>query len=50
MEKKFIDLISAKYLKKDLPYRRAIWHGFVTAAAATHFAAIMTGVVLPAGA
>ena len=38
------------YLKKDLPFRRAIWHGFVTAAAATHFAAIMTGVVLPAGA
>jgi hemolysin III len=36
------------YLKKDLPFRRAIWHGFVTAAAATHFAAILTGVVLPA--
>lgn len=35
------------YLKRDLPYRRAIWHGFVTAAAATHFAAILTGVVLP---
>jgi hemolysin III len=38
------------YLKKDLPFRRAIWHGFVTAAAATHFAAILTGVVLAAGA
>jgi hemolysin III len=36
------------YLRKDLPFRRAIWHGFVTAAAATHFAAILTGVVLPA--
>ena len=36
------------YLNKTLPFRRAIWHGFVTAAAATHFAAIMTGVVLPA--
>jgi len=34
------------YLKTDLPYRRAIWHGFVTAAAATHFAAILNGVVL----
>jgi hemolysin III len=36
------------YLKADLPYRRAIWHGFVTAAAATHFAAILNGVVLAA--
>ena len=36
------------YLKTDLPYRRAIWHGFVTAAAATHFAAILNGVVLAA--
>jgi hemolysin III len=35
------------YLNKRLPFRRAIWHGFVTAAAATHFAAILTGVVLP---
>jgi len=34
------------YLKANLPYRRAIWHGFVTAAAATHFAAILDGVVL----
>ena len=34
------------YLKRDLPFRRAIWHGFVTAAAATHFVAILTGVVL----
>ena len=36
------------YLNKSLPFRRAIWHGFVTVAAATHFAAILTGVVLPA--
>jgi hemolysin III len=36
------------YLKKNLPFRRAIWHGFVTAAAATHFAAILNGVVLAA--
>ena len=34
------------YLKADLPFRRAIWHGFVTAAAATHFVAILDGVVL----
>lgn len=34
------------YLKKDLPFRRAIWHGFVTVAAGTHYAAILTGVVL----
>jgi hemolysin III len=34
------------YLKVDMPFRRAIWHGFVTAAAATHFVAILTGVVL----
>ena len=29
-----------------LPYRRAIWHGFVVAAAGVHYAAIFTGVVL----
>jgi hemolysin III len=35
-----------------LPYRRAIWHGFVVTAAASHFAAICIGVVLapPVGA
>ena len=32
----------------QLPYRRAIWHGFVVAAAGVHFAAICTGVVLAA--
>ena len=36
------------YLRKTLPFRRAIWHGFVVAAAATQYAAILTGVVLPA--
>ena len=36
------------YLRQSLPYRRAIWHGFVATAAATHYAAVVTGVVLPA--
>ena len=31
-----------------LPFRRAIWHGFVVTAAAAHFAAICIGVVLAA--
>jgi hemolysin III len=31
-----------------LPFRRAIWHGFVVCAAAIHYAAIMTGVALAA--
>ncbi len=35
------------YLNRRLRFRRAIWHGFVVAAAATHFAAILIGVVLP---
>ncbi len=35
------------YLNRTLPFRRAIWHGFVAAAAGTHFAAILIGVVLP---
>jgi len=34
------------YLRRTLPYRRAIWHGFVVVAAATHWVAILTGVVL----
>ena len=38
------------FLRRTLPYRRAIWHGFVVAAAATHWAAILTGVVLAEGA
>ncbi len=37
------------YLRKTLPFRRAIWHGFVIAAAATHYVAILTGVVLSPG-
>jgi hemolysin III len=37
------------YLRKSLPFRRAIWHSFVIAAAATHYAAILTGVVLVPG-
>jgi hemolysin III len=32
----------------QLPFRRAIWHGLVVAAAGIHFAAICTGVVLAA--
>jgi hemolysin III len=31
-----------------LPFRRAIWHGFVICGAAIHYAAIVTGVVLAA--
>ena len=31
-----------------LPYRRAVWHGFVVGAAGLHFAAVCTGVVLAA--
>jgi hemolysin III len=31
-----------------LPFRRAVWHGFVVVAAGVHFAAICTGVVLAA--
>jgi hemolysin III len=31
-----------------LPFRRAIWHGFVVCGAAIHYAAIVTGVVLAA--
>jgi hemolysin III len=31
-----------------LPFRRAIWHGFVVGAAGLHFAAVWTGVVLVA--
>jgi hemolysin III len=34
------------YLRKTLPFRRAIWHGFVVTAAASHYVAILTGVVL----
>jgi hemolysin III len=33
------------YAWKQLPFRRAIWHGFVMAAAGVHYAAVLTGVV-----
>lgn len=33
------------YVWEKLPFRRAIWHGFVMAAACVHYAAVLTGVV-----
>jgi hemolysin III len=33
------------YLAHALPFRRAIWHGFVVVGAGLHFAAVATGVV-----
>ena len=33
------------YVRKQLRFRRAVWHSFVLAAAATHYAAVLTGVV-----
>lgn len=36
------------YVREQLRFRRAIWHGFVVAAAAIHFVAVLTGVILPA--
>ncbi|MDX2277767.1 MAG: hemolysin III family protein [Hyphomonadaceae bacterium] len=33
------------YAWQTLPFRRAIWHGFVLVAAGVHYAAVMTGVV-----
>ncbi len=33
------------YIAERLPFRRAIWHGFVMAAAGVHYAAVLTGVV-----
>lgn len=33
------------YAWERLPFRRAIWHGFVMAAAGVHYAAVLTGVV-----
>jgi len=33
------------YVWEKLPFRRAIWHGFVMAAAGVHYAAVLTGVV-----
>jgi hemolysin III len=37
---------SLVFLNGSLPFRRAIWHGFVCAGAALHFGAIAGGVVL----
>ncbi len=36
------------FMIKRLTFRRAIWHGHVLAGAATHYAAVMVGVVLVA--
>lgn len=33
------------YVWERLPFRRAIWHGFVIVAAGVHYAAVLTGVV-----
>jgi hemolysin III len=35
----------AIYVRRRLPFRRAIWHGFVLTAAGSHYAAVLTGVV-----
>jgi len=37
------------HLWERLPFQNAIWHGFVVAAAATHFAAIVISVLTPSG-
>lgn len=34
------------FLKESLPFRRAVWHSFVVAAAAIHYAAIFAGVAV----
>jgi hemolysin III len=36
------------YARRSLKFRRAIWHGFVIAAAATQYVAVLLGVVLTA--
>jgi hemolysin III len=33
------------HLWERLPYQNAIWHGFVVAAAGTHYGAILTAIV-----
>jgi len=38
------------HIWESLPFQNAIWHGFVLAAAAVHFAAVVNGVVLTSGA
>lgn len=34
------------FLRPTLPFRRAVWHGFVVAGAGAHYAAVLVGVVL----
>lgn len=36
------------FLNASLPFRRALWHGFVCVGAALHFGAVASGVVIPA--
>ena len=36
------------FVRQGLPFRRAIWHGFVVAGAGAHSAAVMVGVVFAA--
>lgn len=36
------------FVRQGLPFRRAIWHGFVVAGAGAHYAAVMVGVVFAA--
>lgn len=38
----------AFYVWERLPFRRAIWHGFVLTASGVHYAAVLIGVVLAA--
>lgn len=35
------------FLRTGLPFRRAVWHGFVCLGASLHFAAVVSGVVAP---
>ncbi len=37
------------FLNASLPFRRAVWHGFVCVGAALHYAAIVSGVVAAGG-
>jgi hemolysin III len=34
------------HVRERLPFQNAIWHAFVLAAAAVHYAAVVNGVVL----
>ncbi len=36
---------AALFLRPSLPFRRAIWHGFVAAGAGCHYAAVILGVI-----